>query len=226
MRVSLALLALLAIVPCPALAASRPAPLEHAGGAADRVDAAAARAFYGRGRSDPALQAGIARALDEGLGVERPSREAIDALVAYVRALGGTGDAAYRPIVERAMASRVRAIARAAREARDDLERSIAHGAPHILPEHVRLVEQVEADGCRYLRTAMCRGGESVDECLDEHRTTVAETGGNALLVLTRVENTGIAQYDTGSMVGKHYRCPVPGYDPNSGAAAAPPPTP
>ncbi|GAB2512251.1 hypothetical protein [Lysobacter humi (ex Lee et al. 2017)] len=219
-------LALLVVLPCLAfaqVAAVSPQAREDGPG---HVDIAAARALYGSGRSDPALQATIARALEEGLRMERPARATVEALVTYVRVLGGTGDAAHLPLIERAAASPLRPVAREAREARAMLERRVAHGLPYIVPEHVRLVEQAEADGCRYLRTHMCRGGESVDECLVEHRTMVAETGGNAVLVLTRVENVGVAQYDTGSMVAKHYRCPVPGDGRDADAGTPSTPTP
>lgn len=208
-------LALLGLVPLFALAASLPGRADDVRRDDAQVDdapahIAAARGIYGTGRSDPDAYARLARWLAEGLDAPRPPRDAVDALVWSVRALGASGDASYMPLIERAAASPVRAIAREARDAREVLHRTAARGAPLVLPEHVRTVTQAEADGCRYLRTHMCRGGEDADECLDEHRALVAEAGGNAVLVLTRVGNAGFAQYDTGSMVAKHYRCPVP----------------
>lgn len=201
------LLSLLVALPAPATPADRALRLRD-GTPAERIGIA--RALFGSGLVDPDAQREMAHRLATGLDAMPGSREGIEELRWYVRVLGGSADATHRPLLERAARSGVRPLAREAAEALDRLGRTSLAGAPYVLPERVRLVEQAEADGCRFLRTHMCRNGDGPDGCLAEHRELAAHSGGNAVLVLTRTDDAIVGHFDTASMVAKHYRCPVP----------------
>lgn len=163
--------------------------------------------FYGSGNPSKEITHKIAGLLDAELSEVTKQDDRIDEVQAHLQALGGSGDNAYLPILQKAVSSPIRAIARYGRSAIEELNETSESGHPLLLPEKVILLTESQAGSCKYLKQYTCEAHGDIEECLDEQREQAVENAANALMVLNQNES-GFGIFSKSSVVANFYSCP------------------
>lgn len=180
----------------------------QSGTVAQRTDASIA--VFGAGMADPAVYAAIADRLRGGLAtLDQPKSEPgdrLDELAWHAKALGGSGDVAYLPLLQQAAQSSHRSLARHAREAVELLQAMALEGRPFLDGAHVREVAAADVAGCRFVKKVECNAREAED-CEEALHAEAGRVGAEALVVLYRQDGTSARN----AVIANAYHCPIPG---------------
>jgi hypothetical protein len=175
--------------------------------------------IYGSGARDHAVEAAMVETLERLLPTIEKKDPRTDELAWYIKVLASTGDMAYMPLIERAIASPVRHIRGHAEDAKWTLIETAEIGRPLMYAENVQILLESEAAQCKKVKQEICqdRGG-GVDDCIEEHRYGVVAAGGDSMLLVSSVGAPGrplllqgvMSMFDMSTVVANYYDCRNP----------------
>lgn len=167
--------------------------------------AAIAENMFGAGSTDRSFYEAVATSIEAQLETLTKRDGRISEVGWSIKALGGSGDDTYLPLIERAARSQIRAIAADGEEALEILLEAKKSGRPFLLPEKVRVVTESQANECEYLTQAVCEARQGADACMDDHRQDAIIEGGNAILVVDT--SAGGAFFSSTTVIANYYDC-------------------
>jgi hypothetical protein len=152
--------------------------------AQDRIGAS--RYVYGAGIDDADLYAAIAKVIevrsadlsDESSDVE------LKEISTHLKALGGSGNAMYMPLLETLSTSSVKYVAKHADKAIKLLQRTSANGAPYLESRRVTEIFEGQRANCDLVVQNTCSTMRSVEKCINWHKQRASEKGANAIMLL------------------------------------------
>lgn len=169
----------------------------------------ASQEAFGAGIKSDALYQKIESVAEAGLkGMDKNSPRSNE-IAWHIKALAGSGDIKYLPLIERASQSGVRSLARHAKDAKEILAESSARGAPYLLYTKVPILTEKQAERCNYVAQRTCKTSRSAEKCIAQHQSNAVAVGANAVVLLhSSSHSVGFGPFggDT-TMIANYYGC-------------------
>lgn len=168
------------------------------------------RELYGSGQQDEEALNAIASLLDEQLSEITSKKDPrADEAAWHTKALAASGNMDYLPLIERAIKSPVRSIARHGRGAQETLMATARTGKPMMLHNNIRIISETQAEKCKYVAQNTCKTGRSADACIEDHKVNAVRAGGDSMHILNSSHQSGALTLFGGSvtMVASYYDC-------------------
>lgn len=141
--------------------------------------------LYGAGVVDKVTLDAIAELVAELLPTVTTEDERADEIAWHLKALGASGDAKYRPLIEQAEASSSKHVARYAQSALETLAVTSKTGFPLLTRDKVRQITDRQAEDCVYIRNQECATVRSSNACVSELKYQSMEAGGDSIMLMT-----------------------------------------
>ena len=141
--------------------------------------------LYGSGVTDKVTMAAIAELVAKELPTLTRTDERADEVAWHLKALAGSGDAQYRPLIEQALSSPSQHVGEYASSALKTLELTSKTGYPLLTRDKVRHITDRQAESCVLIRTHECASMRGNDTCLSELKYQAIEAGGDSFMLMT-----------------------------------------
>ncbi len=141
--------------------------------------------LYGSGVADKVTIAAIAELVAKQLPTVTAKDERADEIAWHLKALGASGDAQYRPLMEQALTSQSLDVAEYAKSALETLNLTSKTGFPLLMRDKVRQITDRQAESCVYIRNHECASMRGNDACLSELKYQAIEAGGDSFMLMT-----------------------------------------
>ena len=146
----------------------------------------ASQHIYGAGIADSELYSVVANAITSHGGDvngESPAPQQQE-IAWHAKALGGSANIEYMPILEELSESSSRTVAKHAKKSIDLLRQTSKHGAPYLDSSRVTVITDSQRANCDLVDQVSCNTFGSYDRCIAWHKERAARAGANAIMVL------------------------------------------
>lgn len=171
----------------------------------------ASQNIFGAGLTDPVLYQELAAILADGLDGITKDSERLDELAWHAKALGGSGDMTYMPLLDRMIQTGIRHLVKHAKDAKEILAEAAETGQPYMDWEKVMIITEKQADSCRLISQNTCSNLD--DDCLADHKINAIEAGGDAVMVVMTSggDSAFFGIFSSSTVVANYYDCrPAP----------------
>jgi len=160
--------------------------------------------FYGSGVADQTITDAIAKLVAEQLPTVTHDDDRSDEIAWHLKALGASGNAEYRPLIEQALASPNPKVSGYAKTALKTLDFTSKTGFPLLTRDKVRQITDRQGESCAYIRNYECSSMRGNDTCMGEFRYQAIEAGGDSFMLMA---NDGRGWLGRVRMTADLYNC-------------------